>query len=307
MSGVQKDIAKKRKKCYYEEKIVKTHTRNTHKKYMNYFDTPSVEQMKRLLERARAGGAGSRACERLEWLLYFVEHGKSVSETCAHFGIARSTFHRWMDRFDPNDLSSLEEKSHEPMTLRQPTVPREVVELVRRYRMRYPQMGKERLRQVLQNDHSITLSVSSVGRIIERECLYFGDTPLHWKKRMQHGPEQGMSAAEQVPMPTAPMPAPVTLPPLQPQPAAVTDQPPMPTVAMPDDHTGAAHCLLCAWKAHGKKSLKRAALIASLLVNAALIGVMLMTAAWEGRQSAERHAAAGTPQTEYTDTQINLD
>jgi hypothetical protein len=46
-------------------------------------------------------------------------------------------------------------------------------------------MGKERIVELLQQEHQITLSASTVGRVIERECLYFDATPLHWKKRMR--------------------------------------------------------------------------------------------------------------------------
>jgi hypothetical protein len=95
------------------------------------------------------------------------------------------TFHRWIDRFDPENLSTLADKSHEPMTLRQSAIDAESIELIRRYRMRYTQMGKERIAELLQLDHGKDISSSSVGRVIERECLYFADTPFHWKKRLE--------------------------------------------------------------------------------------------------------------------------
>ena len=46
--------------------------------------------------------------ERLQWFLHFTECG-SVSTTCRHFTIARTTFHRWARRFDPRNLATLED------------------------------------------------------------------------------------------------------------------------------------------------------------------------------------------------------
>jgi transposase-like protein len=59
-----------------------------------------------LLTRAEAGATSREIAERLRWFHHFAEHG-SVSATCREFGIARTTFYRWMRRFDPADLRTL--------------------------------------------------------------------------------------------------------------------------------------------------------------------------------------------------------
>lgn len=160
---------------------------------MPAFGTPSPEQIKILLTRAQREGMDPSVTERLSVILHFAEHHYSISETCRQFGISRSTFHRWMERFNPDDLTTLADKSHEPLSFRQSAIDQHTIELIRRYRMRYVQMGKERIAELLGTEHGIQLSPSSVGRVIERECLYFGDTPLHWKKRMANSRD----AAEQ--------------------------------------------------------------------------------------------------------------
>ncbi len=141
-------------------------------------------QVSLLRKQAESGNLSMKCRERLGWILHFVEHGCSVGDTCKAFDISRSTFHRWLDRFDPNDLSSLEEKSHEPLNVRQSQVAPEIVEHIRKYRQDSPLMGKERIAELLERDHGVMLSGSTIGRVIDRECLYFADTPLHWKKRM---------------------------------------------------------------------------------------------------------------------------
>lgn len=152
---------------------------------MNFSETPSADSLRLLLARAEQEQLDESILWRLKVILHFAENQYSISETCRHFGISRSTFHRWVERFDPKNLRSLQDRSHEPMTLRQSAVAPEIVELVRRYRMRYPHMGKEKISELLTTDHAVSLSASTVGRVIERECLYFADTPFHWKKRLQ--------------------------------------------------------------------------------------------------------------------------
>lgn len=158
--------------------------------------TPSPEQLHILLARARREGLDASVIERLTVILHFAENRYSISETCRQFGISRSTFHRWIERFDSENLSTLADKSHEPLTLRQSAIDTESIELVRRYRMRYPQMGKERIAELLMLDHGVEISPSSVGRVIERECLYFADTPFHWKKRLEKKSNVGRNASD---------------------------------------------------------------------------------------------------------------
>jgi transposase len=57
---------------------------------------------------------------RLAWM-DFHRRTKNVTHTCRHFGISRQTFYRWQRRYDPYDLTSLEERSHRPRQCRQPT------------------------------------------------------------------------------------------------------------------------------------------------------------------------------------------
>ncbi|PIR48236.1 hypothetical protein COU80_05395, partial [Candidatus Peregrinibacteria bacterium CG10_big_fil_rev_8_21_14_0_10_55_24] len=58
------------------------------------------------LQKAIAQEYPPEVVERLQWFLHFLQHG-SVSATCRHFGIARTTFYRWWKRYDPQNLSTL--------------------------------------------------------------------------------------------------------------------------------------------------------------------------------------------------------
>lgn len=148
-------------------------------------------QLPSLLRRAQEASLSVEARQRLQWILHFIEHHGSTNETCVHFGISRSTLHRWLERFDPANLESLEEGAHTPHAVRQSTVSSDVVRLIRAYREEWPMIGKEKIARLLFEEHGVSLSASSVGRVIERECFYFGATPLHWRKRLEG---KGMSA-----------------------------------------------------------------------------------------------------------------
>ena len=56
----------------------------------------------------------SRAAQvRLGWMDFY-RKTENVALTCRHFGISRQTFYRGRRRYQPLDLTSLEERSHGP-------------------------------------------------------------------------------------------------------------------------------------------------------------------------------------------------
>ena len=118
----------------------------------------------RYLERG-AAELSREARKRLAWFDYFYSHGLNVALTCRHFGISRQAFYRWKPRYDPHDLSTLEDRSHRPLHHRQPTWTAEQAERVRLLRERYPRWGKDKLAVVLRRE-GWPVSVSMVGRIL---------------------------------------------------------------------------------------------------------------------------------------------
>ena len=105
------------------------------------------------------------ARKRLGWFDYYESHGRKVALTCRHFGISRQAFYRWKPRYDPRDLSTLEDRSHRPLHRRLPTWSAEQAERVRRLREQYPRWGKDKLAVLLQRQ-GWPVSVSMVGRIL---------------------------------------------------------------------------------------------------------------------------------------------
>jgi transposase len=138
--------------------------------------------LKNILASVKRENVSDGALRRAQWLLFFAEHN-NVSLTCRHFAIARSTFLRWLKRFDPNDLQSLEEESRRPHSVRQPETDNRVIELIKEIRTTSPMMGKEQIADILKSKHRIEISSSTVGRVIARHQFFFGNTKSHQSKR----------------------------------------------------------------------------------------------------------------------------
>jgi putative transposase len=117
-------------------------------------------------ELSRFGCELSRTGQlHLQWMTYYLRHGRNAALTCRRFGISRQTFYRWWRRYDPHNLTTLEDRSHRPRQLRQPTWSTAQVEAVQAARLEYPRWGKDKL-VVLLRRQGLSVSTSRVGRIL---------------------------------------------------------------------------------------------------------------------------------------------
>ncbi|HLI34319.1 MAG TPA: integrase core domain-containing protein [Terriglobia bacterium] len=117
--------------------------------------------------RLERGGAelSREARKRLQGFDHYQAHGRNAALTCRYFGISRETFYRWKRRYDPENLSTLEDRSPRPHHRRRPTWTAEQAERVRRLREQYPRWGKDKLAVLLRRE-GWAVSVSMVGRIL---------------------------------------------------------------------------------------------------------------------------------------------
>lgn len=116
---------------------------------------------------ARVRELSREASKRLKWFDYYNSHGHNARLTCRYFGISPQTFYRWKRRYDPKHLESLEDGSHQPKRLRQPTWGYELAREVLRLREEYPRWGKDKLSRLL-HEQGHQVSTSMVGRILRR-------------------------------------------------------------------------------------------------------------------------------------------
>jgi len=114
----------------------------------------------------RTADISKNACKRVKWFDYYEANGRNARKTCRHFDISPDTFYNWKKRYNPQNLKTLEDCSHRPHRLRQPTWSPETAEAVLKLREEYPRWGKEKLAILLQRK-GMNVSSSMVGRILK--------------------------------------------------------------------------------------------------------------------------------------------
>jgi transposase len=112
------------------------------------------------------------AKHRLRVITYYLQCGKA-SLTCRHFGIVRSYLYKWLKRYDPRNLRSLENLSRRPHRMRRVTYDQGFVSTVRKLRTDYPRYSAAKLAVILKRDFDTSYSAATVGRVIRRFGLYF--------------------------------------------------------------------------------------------------------------------------------------
>ena len=110
------------------------------------------------------------ASKRLKWIDYYNKHNKNASLTCRYFGISRKTFYKWLKRFNPRNLHTLDDKSKKPKRVR---ISRKIYEYgakVREIREKYPTWSKYKIGAFIRQNGG-DISDSSVGYILKKKCL----------------------------------------------------------------------------------------------------------------------------------------
>ena len=101
-------------------------------------------------------------------LQWYEDRGRSARLTCRHFGISPDTFNRWWRRYQRAGPGALEDRSHRPGRVRQPTWSPELAQAVQELREAHPpRWGKDKL-VVLLRSAGWSVSTSMAGRIPTR-------------------------------------------------------------------------------------------------------------------------------------------
>ena len=82
---------------------------------------------------------------RLRIIEHYLHRTRNVTITCRHFAISRSYFYKWIKRYDPRRLASLENQSTRPRTVRPATYDLGFVALIRKLRTDYPSYSAKKL------------------------------------------------------------------------------------------------------------------------------------------------------------------
>jgi len=132
-----------------------------------------------------------KAKERLEWFIfYFSDAGrKNAVYTTKHFGISRSKFYFWLNRFDERHLTNLEDTPSRPKH-RQPWNPDPVIlKRMISLRKQYIHLGKVKLARKYKDRYREIVSSWQFQRVIQEFNLY----PPRKQKKCQ-----GNGAAKQL-------------------------------------------------------------------------------------------------------------
>jgi putative transposase len=117
---------------------------------------------------AQTSNLSQKAKTRLKWIDWYHNHGQNAESTCRHFSLSKRTFYKWKNRFNPLDLSSLEDQSKRPIHTREPENPWPVTELIKILRKHFPTWSKDKLGPLF-SDYPQFFKLNLLLKTIERE------------------------------------------------------------------------------------------------------------------------------------------
>jgi hypothetical protein len=91
---------------------------------------------------------------RLRWIEYY-EKVKDVTKTCRYFGISRTTFYKWLKRYQKDGLKGLLDRPKTPLRKRAPTVRKKYELDIIRIRNNNPTWSKEKIAIYLKKEKGI--------------------------------------------------------------------------------------------------------------------------------------------------------
>ena len=129
------------------------------------------------------------ARERLRIIEFYKQYGEQATKEA--FGADRKVVSRWRQKLKQHDgtLEWLVPKSTRPKKTRTMTVPIEIVQFIRQTRQKYPRLGKEKIKPLLdefsEGNGLKTIAESTIGKVIKRHKLFYQKTG-----RVYHDPNR---------------------------------------------------------------------------------------------------------------------
>jgi len=128
------------------------------------------------IKTAKVLNLSKPAKQRLNWIIYYyTKSDKNASLTCRHFGIHRSIWYYWFNRFNETDITTLEDKSSAPHKTREKEYTPLQYSRVIKLRKQYIKYGKVKIFKIYQKQYldDKTLSEWNVQCIIESSKIYY--------------------------------------------------------------------------------------------------------------------------------------
>lgn len=129
---------------------------------MRHYNTVPWKQVKE-------SSLSKNGLKRLLWIDWYLSHGKNAEATCRHFGISKSVFYRWFNRYDKQNLKTLEfdTKLRRPHHLREMTTSPRVLKLIYDIRLDDLSKSKYEIEEELKRS-SIKVARNVIQRVINR-------------------------------------------------------------------------------------------------------------------------------------------
>lgn len=145
-------------------------------KWRNYFFPAkhiNIPDKWTLLRQVAKDILSLKAQEKLEWIIFYNTLAKrNALYTSSYFGINPKTLHKWLRRFDKENLSSLEEQSRRPQKVRGWMVTKEEEANIIYLRKRNLELGKKKLQVLYQKEYGGYISTWKIERVIRKHRLY---------------------------------------------------------------------------------------------------------------------------------------
>jgi transposase InsO family protein len=136
-----------------------------------YKHRPLLPKYDRWRAQGKALGLSKKALQKLDWFIYYHEHGERAAVTARYFGITRKTFYKWFSVFDPKNLRALEEGSRRPQHFRTSELPRDTEVKILALRKANPEFGKMKLKALYQKIYKEPVTSWSIQIVIEKHHL----------------------------------------------------------------------------------------------------------------------------------------
>ena len=109
------------------------------------------------------------ALQRLSWMDWYFTHSKNAEATCRHFSISKSVFYRWKNRFNKDNLTTLEfnTKLCTPHHLREMTTPTWILKKIYDIRLNDLEKSKYEIHEELKRE-GIKISHKVIQKVINR-------------------------------------------------------------------------------------------------------------------------------------------
>ncbi len=107
---------------------------------------------------------------RLKWIQYY-QKTKNISKTCRYFGISRTTFYKWYNRYKKEGIEGLYDRPKTPKNKRKPTLRNKYQQIIIKVRKKYPTWSKEKIAKYLEVEKGIKVSPSTVYRVLKQTRL----------------------------------------------------------------------------------------------------------------------------------------